>query len=74
MSLPIYDNRTSLTLLSTTPVTVIGFLQVFINSVDSATGNINVTVMNIAGCGDGSTPPPVALGTSPVPVRLISIP
>jgi hypothetical protein len=74
VSLPIYDNRTSLTLLSTTPVTVIGFLQVFINSVDSATGNINVTVMNIAGCGDGSTPPPVALGTSPVPVRLISIP
>jgi len=74
VSLPIYDNRTSLTLLSTTQVTVIGFLQVFINSVDSATGNINVTVMNIAGCGDGSTPPPVALGTSPVPVRLISIP
>jgi hypothetical protein len=73
VSLPIYDNSTALT-ASTTPVTVIGFLQVFINSVDSANGNINVTVMNIAGCGNGSTPPPVALGTSPVPVRLISIP
>ena len=74
VSLPIYDNGTPLTPLSTTPVTVVGFLQVFINSVDSANGKINVTVMNIAGCGDGSTPPPVALGTSPVPVRLISIP
>jgi hypothetical protein len=74
VSLPIYDNRTALTAFSTTPVTVIGFLQVFINTVDSATGNINVTVMNIAGCGNGSTPPPVAFGTSPVPVRLISIP
>jgi hypothetical protein len=74
VSLPIYDNRTSLTAFGTTPVTVIGFLQVFINSVDSGTGNINVTVMNIAGCGNGSTTPPVALGTSPVPVRLISIP
>jgi Putative Flp pilus-assembly TadE/G-like len=74
VSLPIYDNGTPLT-ASTTPVTVVGFLQVFINSVDSANpGNINVTVMNIAGCGNGSTPPPVALGTSPVPVRLISIP
>jgi Putative Flp pilus-assembly TadE/G-like len=74
VSLPIYDNRTSLTALGTTPVTVIGFLQVFINSVDSGTGNINVTVMNVAGCGNGSSPPPVALGTSPVPVRLITPP
>jgi Tfp pilus assembly major pilin PilA len=75
VSLPIYDNRVTINPTGTTPVTVIGFLQVFINSVDSGTGGkINVTVMNVAGCGNGSTPPPVALGTSPVPVRLISIP
>jgi Flp pilus assembly protein TadG len=74
VSLPIYDNSVTINPTGTTPVTVIGFLQVFINSVDSGNGNINVTVMNIAGCGNGSTPPPVALGTSPVPVRLISIP
>lgn len=73
VSLPIYDNSTTLTALSTTPVTVIGFLQVFINSVDSGTGNINVTVMNVAGCGNSATKPAVA-GTSPVPVRLITPP
>jgi hypothetical protein len=74
VSLPIYDNSVTINPTGTTPVTVIGFLQVFINSVNSRNGNINVTVMNIAGCGNGSTSPPVALGTSPVPVRLISIP
>ncbi|MGC2819284.1 MAG: hypothetical protein WA198_06345, partial [Candidatus Sulfotelmatobacter sp.] len=73
VSLPIYDNTTTLTALTTTPVTVIGFLQVFINSVDSATGNINITVMNVAGCGNSATKPAVA-GTSPVPVRLITPP
>ena len=74
VSLPIYDNSVRINPTGTTAVTTIGFLQVFINRVDSRFGKINVTVMNIAGCGNGSTPPPVALGTSPVPVRLISIP
>ncbi|HVR24547.1 MAG TPA: pilus assembly protein TadG-related protein [Candidatus Polarisedimenticolia bacterium] len=74
VSLPIYDNSVMINPTGTTAVTVIGFLQVFINSVDSVHGKINVTVMNIAGCGNGSSPSPVALGTSPVPVRLISIP
>jgi Tfp pilus assembly major pilin PilA len=74
VSLPIYDNSVTINPTGTTAVTTIGFLQVFINSVDSGTGKINVTVMNIAGCGNGSTPSPAALGTSPVPVRLISIP
>src|SRR5580700_11390682 len=74
VSLPIYDNSVTINPTGTTAVTTIGFLQVFINSVNSVTGKINVTVMNIAGCGNGSTAPPVALGTSPVPVRLISIP
>jgi hypothetical protein len=74
VTLPIYDSTTKLTNVSTTPVTVIGFLQVFINSVDSGNGYINVTVMNIAGCGNNNPGPPVALGTSPVPVRLITSP
>ncbi len=74
VTVPIYDSTTPLIPLSTTSVTVIGFLQVFINSVDAGTGNINVTVMNIAGCGNNNPGPPVALGTSPVPVRLITPP
>lgn len=73
VSLPIYDSTTLINPTGTTPVTVIGFLQVFINSVDSGTGNINVTVMNISGCGNSATTNPV-FGTSPVPVRLITKP
>ncbi|MGA8617026.1 MAG: pilus assembly protein TadG-related protein [Candidatus Sulfotelmatobacter sp.] len=74
VSLPIYDSAAVTTLTPpTTSVTVIGFLQVFINNVN-ANGNINVTVMNVAGCGNSSPGPPLALGTSPVPVRLITPP
>jgi Flp pilus assembly protein TadG len=76
VSLPIYDDTAvQITPTSTgaIPVTVIGFLQVFINNADT-TGNINVTVMNVAGCGNSFGGPPVAVGTSPVPVRLITPP
>ncbi len=76
VTLPIYQSI-PLNPLSTTPVTVLGFLQVFINSAttNGTTGTINVTVMNVVGCGNGSSPgPPVALGTSPVPIRLITAP
>ncbi len=75
VSLPIYDEGgVTLTSGTQTGVTFIGFLQVFINAVDNA-GNVSVTVLNVAGCGNGSTP----LGTpvtanSPVPVRLITPP
>jgi len=33
-------------------VTIVGFLQVFINVVD-VNGNVYVTVMNVSGCGNG---------------------
>jgi Flp pilus assembly protein TadG len=79
VSLPIYDsNAVSTFAPPTTQVTVIGFLQVFINSAfgNATTGTINVTVMNVAGCGNsyGGSPPPVVFGTSPVPIRLITPP
>jgi Flp pilus assembly protein TadG len=79
VSLPIYDSNAVTTFTPpTTQVTVIGFLQVFINSATgtATTGTINVTVMNVVGCGNsyGGPPPPVALGTSPVPIRLITSP
>ena len=75
VSLPIYDSATNTIANngSTTPVTIVGFLQVFINVVD-ANGNIYVTVLNVSGCGNGTTPvsSPPLYGTSPVPVRLIT--
>jgi hypothetical protein len=73
VTLPIFDSSVALNGTGTTAVTVIGFLQVFVNSVDSATGNINVTVMNVAGCGNSASSTPVH-GTSPVPIRLITSP
>jgi hypothetical protein len=76
VSLPIYDSTNAVTPGTTSPVTVVGFLQVFINSVDQW-DNVNVTVLNVTGCGNGGTTPvgsnPV-LGTSPVPIRLITPP
>jgi hypothetical protein len=76
VSLPIYDSSVPLTFTGTqAKVTIVGFLQVFINSV--ANGNPNVTVLNVAGCGNGTTntvnPQPL-YGTSPVPIRLITPP
>ena len=75
VALPIYDSTTqNINPTGTTNVTFVGFLQVFINQVDNR-GNMSVTVLNVAGCGNGSgsvgTPIP---GTSPVPVRLITSP
>jgi Flp pilus assembly protein TadG len=72
-SLPIYDSNTVTSFPGgTTTVTVIGFLQVFINYVDG-NGNVNVTVMNVAGCGNAA-PGTALTGTSPVPIRLITPP
>jgi len=77
VTLPIYDDAstTAFTAGGTTPITIIGFLQVFINAVDGA-GNVDVTVLNVAGCSDGTGTPvgaPIS-GTSPVPIRLITPP
>ena len=66
-------------------VTVVGFMQAFINLVQQNSvlpqfaGDINITVLNIAGCAGSSAStgnPPVVggSGTSPVPVRLITPP
>jgi hypothetical protein len=54
------------------PVTIVGFLQVFINGVGND-GNPNVTVLNVAGCSNMATDTtPTVSGTSPVPIRLIT--
>lgn len=74
VSIPIYDSKVPPQVLPPpgTGITIVGFLQVFINSV-GGTGNINVTVMNVSGCSNNATNTPVN-GTSPVPVRLITPP
>lgn len=72
VSLPIYDSTLPLPAGQSQPqITIVGFLQVFISSVD-ANGNMDVHVMNIAGCGNGASTTVSAPGTSPVPIRLIT--
>lgn len=79
VSLPIYDDSVPNAIHNNqgqTNVTFVGFLQVFINAVDQY-GNVNVTVLNVAGCGNGKGPNSItagALGSSPVPIRLITPP
>jgi hypothetical protein len=75
-TIPIYFNGTGVTppLVGPQPqVTIIGFLQVFINQMNPTDGSLNVTVMNVSGCGNAGAAQTVA-GTSPVPVRLITSP
>jgi hypothetical protein len=81
VTIPIIDPTT---FHATSPfqVTVVGFLQAFIMEVHRnvpLAGDIEVTVLNVAGCGSASTnlaanPIIGAAGTSPVPVRLITPP
>ncbi|SPE28223.1 exported hypothetical protein [Candidatus Sulfotelmatobacter sp. SbA7] len=64
----------------TGPVTVLGFLQAFVNEVSDTplhVGEINITVMNVVGCSstpNGNTPIVGGNGASTIPVRLISTP
>src|SRR5579871_33273 len=77
VSLPIYDDTqgtsSPVALAGSQPtVTIVGFLQVFIDNVDSGTGNVNVHVLNVAGCGNNASTSSSAPGTSPVPIRLVT--
>lgn len=64
----------------TNSVTIIGFVQLFLNPDGIATptfgatrGQVNTTIINMAGCGTGATGTPIlGNGASPVAVRLIS--
>jgi hypothetical protein len=81
VNIPIIDNTAPL-VPGGGPVTVVGFLQAFINQVDVGglspappAGSINITVLNIAGCSstnNGANPVVGAAGNSPVAVRLIT--
>jgi hypothetical protein len=80
VTIPILDTTS---FSSGTPnVTIVGFLQAFINQINDGTGvapvgSVNITVLNIAGCSttpNASAPVVGGAGTSPVPVRLITPP
>jgi len=82
VAIPIIDTRVALP-ASGQPLVVVGYMQAFINGVQpgfapaSSPGDINVTVLNIAGCSsinNGATPVIGGSGSSPVPVRLITPP
>jgi hypothetical protein len=83
VTIPIIDN-TALNFQLAGPygVTVVGFMQAFINQVQTGPlpiaerGDINITVLNIAGCSQtpNAANPVVGPGTSPIPVRLITPP
>ncbi len=75
VTVPIYDDAPGAFTVHQPAVTIVGFLQVFINSLDTTSGNINVTVLNVAGCSNTATDStPTVSGTSPVPIRLITPP
>lgn len=76
VSLPIYDDTqgtaSPVPLSGNQPtITIVGYLQVFIDDVNG-NGDINVHVLNVAGCGNSASTTLSAPGTSPVPIRLIT--
>jgi len=76
VTVPIFDQQNNpINPTGTSPVTILGFLQLFINGVDQY-GNLDVTVLNAAGCSNGGGQPvgTAVAGSSPVPVRLITPP
>jgi hypothetical protein len=79
VTIPIIDTSMGVNLFPASPgaVTVVGFLQAFINQVNPPPGDINVTVLNVVGCSNtdnGANPVIGGSGTSPIPVRLITPP
>jgi hypothetical protein len=74
VTVPVFDSPNPTV---TSPVQVVGFLQVFLNPQGTAlTGTqIKTTIINMAGCGKTSTAQPIlGNGASAIPVRLISNP
>jgi hypothetical protein len=77
VTLPIYDDKQGTAnpvpfTVDQPPVTIVGFLQVFVKDIGPS-GNIDVTVLNVAGCSNTATDTTLTVsGTSPVPIRLIT--
>ncbi|MGH9500656.1 MAG: pilus assembly protein TadG-related protein [Terriglobales bacterium] len=80
VTIPIVDNNNPFS-ATTGPVTIVGFLQGFVNKVEESTGppshvgEINITVLNVVGCSSAANGNPPIIGgngASTIPVRLIS--
>jgi Flp pilus assembly protein TadG len=79
VTVPVFDNSNGTVLA--TGNQLVGFVQLFLNpdstpaDPTSITGNVNTTIVNLAGCGTNATGQPIlGNGASPVAVRLISPP
>lgn len=73
VTVPIYDSSVAFsTTVSQPAVTIVGFLQVFIERI-TVSGDPVVRILNVAGCGNAAAAAAVT-GTSPVPIRLITAP
>jgi Putative Flp pilus-assembly TadE/G-like len=75
VTVPVFDTASFVPGSNT--VTIIGFMQLFLNPdgtpTDPTTGNVNATIINMAGCGTDATGKQIlGNGASPVAVRLIS--
>jgi hypothetical protein len=74
VTVPVFDTTSFIPPSNT--VTIIGFVQLFLNpdgTQTPATGNVNATIINMAGCGTDATGKQIlGNGASPVAVRLIS--
>jgi len=72
ISIPLYDPGQfgGTPPLSRAAATVIGYLQVFIDQVHN-NGGMDVTVLNVSGCGNAPTGTAILGAATSVPVRLI---
>ncbi len=74
VTVPVFNSN--VTTPPTSPVTIVGFVQLFLNPDGLSThfnGHVNTTVINMVGCGIGWTSQTIlGNGASPVTVRLIS--
>jgi hypothetical protein len=77
ITVPLFDNRV-LPLPANGQVTIVGFLQLFVNyagrggGAGAQQGNLDTYILNVVGCGSAGPGPAVSGGgASPIPVRLI---
>jgi Flp pilus assembly protein TadG len=75
VTVPVFDWTTNpCPLGACTPVTVIGFLQLGVNTIDNAApnpGKLTTVIMNAVGCPAPTGTPISGGGLTPIPVRLI---